>query len=73
MTFEGLREERDKDKHIKDNFIVDYILVIRLSEYKNISAYDRALYGIYAGKDIMQSEVAVVKFDLLTTDRFKNL
>ncbi|MBW1693612.1 MAG: hypothetical protein JRJ41_05515, partial [Deltaproteobacteria bacterium] len=29
--------------------------------------------GIYAGKDIMQSEVAVVAFDSLKTAKFRNL
>ena len=56
-----------------DDLTVDYVVVLRLDEYKNISAYERALYGIYAGKDIMQSEVAVVAFDSLKTAKFRNL
>lgn len=51
----------------------DYVLVVRLKEYNNVSEYDRALYGIYGGEDIMESEVAVVRFDSLKTAKFRKL
>lgn len=51
----------------------DYVLVVRLKEYNNVSEPSRFLYGIYGGKDIMESEVAVVRFDALKTAKFRAL
>jgi hypothetical protein len=51
----------------------DYVLAVRLKEYNNVSMGSRVLYGIYGGKDIMESEVAVVRFDSLKTDEYRDL
>lgn len=74
QLYRNLMELMGKADALADSDLtVEYVAVVRVRQYKTVSEYSRVLYGYLAGEDILQTEVAVVKFDALKTAKFRSL